>query len=161
MKGKSSVDAGIRPQTCSWPVRSSSESLTALCLTLIQEEMLDHVPVQRRIFSWTHYHRWGSLTVKVPGQMSQWKEPQTERLVSSLRPRLCSPSPGLPTLSEVQCVTGGSCSFLACRTGTLSTEEVLCLGPFVPSTPNTCSAHVHIGTEWTAPRQAFGCQAKE
>lgn len=54
MKGKSSVAAGIRPQTCSWTIRSSSESLTALSLTLIQEEMLDHVLVQRRIFFHEH-----------------------------------------------------------------------------------------------------------
>ena len=99
--------------------------------------------------------------MKTPGQMSQWKEPQAERLVTGPRARLSSSSPGLPTLSEAQCLTGGSCSFLACRTGTLSTEEVLCLGPFVPSAPHTCSAHVHVGTELTAPRGAFGCWAKE
>lgn len=74
MKGKSSVAPGIRPQTCSWPVRSSSESLTALCLTLIQEEMLGHVPVQRRIFFMNTPSQ-----VRVPNSEGSWSDVPVER----------------------------------------------------------------------------------
>ena len=130
--------------------------------------MLCHVLFQRRFFSLQQYYSWGSLTVSVPDQMSQ-----VERATglsgwsARTQPRLSCPSPGLPTLSELQCLRGGSLllPFLYDRSRNTKHKRssvslpIYTLPLYSPSTPME-PVYMSIMTE-LSPRQAFGCQAKE
>ena len=130
--------------------------------------MLYHVLFQRRFFSLQQYCSWGSLTVRVPDQMSQ-----VERAAglsgwpARTQPRLSSPSPGLPILPELQCLRGGSLflPFLCDRSRDMKHKRssvslpICTLPPYIPSTPME-PVYMSIMTE-LSPRQAFECQAKE
>ena len=108
-----------------------------------------------------------SLTVKVPDQMSQ-----VERATglsgwsARTQPRLSSPSPGLPILSELQCLRGGSLllPFLYDRSRNTkhkksSVSLPICTLPrFSPSMPVE-PVYMSIMTE-LSPRQALDARLR-
>ena len=124
--------------------------------------------VSKKVFSLQQYYSWWSLTVSVLDEMSQVERAAgLSEWSARIQPRLSSPSPGLPSLSELQCLRGGSLflPFLYDRSRNTKHNKssvslpIYTLPPYSHSTPME-PVYMSIMTE-LSPRQAFGCQVKE
>lgn len=136
MKRKSSADAGMRTQVHNWMIKSTTESLSSLCLNKVQRGNVRSCHSSEKDFSLKQYYSWGSLTVKAPGLMS----PRAEWMVTWPPAQAVFPlvQGFLPSLSTSVSQEEAS-FFLPYRTGDTKHKRRFCVFTCLYLNPSKCA----------------------